>query len=82
MAAMEQELLEQFKKLDTARQQQVLDFVHRLAQPQGEPGRAFIERTKDIVISPEDLEIMRRVAEEDEERIDWDDWHNPPAVFD
>ncbi len=36
MTALEQELLEQFKRLDTTRQKQVLDFVHRLAQPEGE----------------------------------------------
>jgi hypothetical protein len=42
----------------------------------------FLERTRDIHISPEDLAIMKQVAEEDEERIDWDDWNNPPAVSD
>ena len=31
----------------------------------------------DIHISPDDLQIMKQVAEADEERIDWDDWYNP-----
>lgn len=82
MAAIEQEIIERIRKLNPAQQQKVLAFVHELEKPKGELGRDFIERTKDIVISPEDLEIMRRVAEEDEERIDWNDWNNPPAVFD
>lgn len=82
MAAIEQELLEQFKKLDTEQKKQVLDFVHRLTQPKRELVKDFLERTRDIHISPEDLQIMKQVAEEDEERIDWDGWNNPPAVFD
>jgi hypothetical protein len=82
MAAMEQELLEQFKKLSAEQKKQVLNFVHRLVQPEGETVRDFWERTRDIHISPEDLAIMKQVAEEDEERIDCDDWNNPSAVFD
>ena len=78
MAAIEQELLEQIRKLDTEQQKQVLDFVRQLNRPQGELGKDFLERTSKIHISKEDLEEMKRVAEEDEERIDWDDWNNPP----
>lgn len=82
MSAIERKLFEQIRRLDDEQQKQVLDFVQRLTQPKGEPVREFLERTRDIRISPEDIAIMKRVAEEDEERIDWDDWNNPPAVFD
>jgi hypothetical protein len=82
MAAIEQELFEQIRKLDTDQKKQVLDFVRGLNRPKGEMGKDFLERTRDIEISKEDLQIMKQVAEEDEERIDWDDWNNPPAVFD
>jgi len=82
MAALEAELLEQFHKLNIVQQKRVLDFAHELTRPKNESGKDFIARTKDIHISASDLEIMLRIAEEDEERIDWDDWNNPPAVFD
>jgi hypothetical protein len=82
MAAIEQEILEQIRKLDLAQKKQVLDYARRLTHPKGELVSEFLERTREIRISPEDLAIMKRVAEEDEERIDWDDWNNPPAVFD
>jgi len=80
MAALEQELLEQFNKLDTTQQQQVLDFVRRLVHPKGEPGKDFIERTSQIHFPKEDLEEIKWYIEEYEERIDWDDWNNPPKL--
>jgi hypothetical protein len=82
MAAIEQELLEQFKNLDAQKKKQVLQFVHRLGQPKGELVSDFLQRTRDIRISPEDIAIMKRFAEEDEERIDWDDWNNPSTLSD
>ena len=82
MAAIEQELLEQFKRLDTEQQKQVLDFVHRLTQPRGELVKDFLERTSHIHIPKEDLAEMARYIEEYEERIDWDDWNNPPTLSD
>ena len=78
MAAIEQELFEQIRKLDTEQQQQVLDFVRQLNRPQGELGKDFLERTAAIQFPKEDLEEMARIIEEDEERIAWDDWNNPP----
>lgn len=82
MVAIEQEILDQIRKLDLDQQKQVLDFVRGLTHPKGVLVRDFLEYTHDIQISPEDLEIMKRVAEVDEERIEWDDWNNTPAVFD
>jgi len=78
MAAIEQGLFEQIRKLDTEQQKQVLDFVRQLNRPKGELARDFLERTSKIHIPKEDLEIMKCVAEDGEERIDWDDWNNPP----
>lgn len=65
MAALEQELLEQFKKLDAARQKQVLDFVHRLAQPRGEPVRDIVQHARELGFPQEDLEQIKRIIEAD-----------------
>jgi hypothetical protein len=46
----------------------------------GISGREYLERTKYIHISPDDLERMRQ-AIEDCERIDWDGW-DMPTLFD
>jgi hypothetical protein len=55
-----------------------LDFVRQLNRPKGELGKDFLERTAGIQFPKEDLEEIARIIEEDEERIDWDDWNNPP----
>jgi hypothetical protein len=78
MAAIEQEILERVQQLNPDQKKQVLDFVQKLTQPRGESGRDFLERTKGINFPKEDLEEIARIIEEDEERIDWDDWNNPP----
>ena len=80
MAAIEQELLEQFKKLDRNKQKQVLDFVHQLTHPKGELGRDFIARTSQIHFPKEDLAEIAQYIEEYEERLDWDDWNDPPTL--
>ncbi len=80
MVAMEQELLEQFKKLDTAQKKQVLDFVHRLTQPRGELVRDIVRHASELDFPREDLEAMKQYIEEEFERIDWDDWNNPPTL--
>ncbi|CAG1012599.1 hypothetical protein ANRL4_04684 [Anaerolineae bacterium] len=79
MATIEQEILDQIRKLDLEQQRQVLGFVRGFTRPKGVLVREFLEQTRDIQVSPEDLEIMKRVAEVDEERIEWDDWNNTPA---
>ena len=81
MAAIEQELIEQIHRLDEEQQKRVLDFVRELSRPKGELGKDFLERTSNIHIPKEDLEEMLRYIEEDEERIDWDDWNNSHALF-
>jgi hypothetical protein len=77
MAAIEQEIIEQIRRLNPEQQKQVLNFVRELSYEKGETGREFIERTKGINFPKEDLEEIARIIEEDEERIDWDDWNNP-----
>jgi hypothetical protein len=79
MAATEQELLDQIRKLDQEQQKRVLDFVHKLTAPQGEPVKDFLERTRTISVPKEDLAEMARFIEEEFERIDWNDWNNPPS---
>lgn len=81
MATLEQELIEQIRRLDEDQQKRVLDFVRELGYPRGELVKDFLERTNNIYIPKEDLEEMLRYIEEDEERIDWDDWNNPPTLF-
>lgn len=80
MTAMKNELWEQIRKLDKEQQRQVFDFVRRLARPKGEPVEGFLQRTAGIHIPDQDLEEMSRFIEEEFERIDWDDWNNPPAL--
>jgi hypothetical protein len=73
--SLEQQILEQFRNLDSDQQQQVLDFIHHLKRhPPGEPGWLFLERTRDIYIPDEDLEAIKRAIEEDCEGIDWNEW--------
>ncbi len=80
MAAIEQELLDQIRKLDQEQQKRVLDFVHKLTALQGEPVKDFLERTRTISVPKEDLAEMARFIEEEFERIDWNDWNNPPSL--
>jgi hypothetical protein len=49
--------------------------------PKGISGREYLERTKDIHISPDDLELLRQAIEEECERMDWDGW-DMPSPFD
>ncbi len=79
MVAIEQELLEQFKKLDTDQKKQVLAFVHRLIEPRGELVRDIVQHASELDFPREDLEEMKRFIEQEFERIDWDDWNNPPT---
>ena len=80
MAAIEQELFEQIRRLDIEQKKQVLNFVHSLMRPRGEPVRDIIQHANQIGFSHEDLEEMRQFIEQEFERIDWDDWNNPPAL--
>lgn len=73
----EQEMIEQFRKLSDEKQKGLLSLVKTMNRPKGTPGKEFIEMTRSLSISHEDLETMRRVIEEDLERIELDDWDLP-----
>lgn len=80
MVALELELLEQIKKLDLEQKKQVLDFVHRLTQPRGELVSDIVQHASELNFPHEDLEEMKQFIEQEFERIDWDDWNNPPTL--
>jgi hypothetical protein len=80
MAAIEQELIEQFQKLDAEQKKKVLDFVYSLTHPRGEPLGEIFQHASQLGFLREDLEQMKQFIEEEFERIDWDDWNNPPAL--
>ena len=69
MAAIEQELFEEIRRLNPEQKQQVLAFVHRLGRPEGEPIGNIIQHAHTLGFSVEDLEEIKKYVEEDEERI-------------
>lgn len=70
MAAIEQEIIERVRKLDTEKQQRVLEFVRSLVLPQGISGEDLVARAHKINFDPVDLEEMKRAIEEGCERIE------------
>lgn len=72
-------ILEQLDRLDSKKQQQVLDFARALAveeqEPRGVPGTVLLEFFQSLdPIDPQDLRMMEEAIEEGCERIDWDEW--------
>ncbi len=69
--ALDAQIAEQLKRLDTARKRQVLAFLHHLTRPPGTPFRVLLEFAGQIP-----LEDLRRMEEaiEDCERVDPDAW--------
>ena len=70
MAAIEQEIIERVSKLDTEKQQRVLEFVRSLDAPQGIRGEDLIARAHKVNFDPADLEQMKQAIEEGCERIE------------
>lgn len=72
----EQQILAYLRRLNADQRQQVLNYVRSLPpqRPEGIPGRVFIERTRHIQISSDDLSAMQQAIEEECERIDRDAW--------
>lgn len=65
------QILEQIDDLNEDQQREILDAVLRVKnRPKGEPGRLFLERTKDIRFDPEELMLMEQAIEEACENID------------
>jgi mRNA-degrading endonuclease RelE of RelBE toxin-antitoxin system len=77
MAAIEQELLEQFKKLDMAQKKQVLDFVHRLTQAAGELPDVSADWENQPWMDEEIRELMRPRRKTMKALMEWLD-ANPP----
>jgi mRNA-degrading endonuclease RelE of RelBE toxin-antitoxin system len=65
-----QEILEQLDSLSTEQQRQVLEFVREVQRPSGEPGPSLVQHAREIRFPHEDLEEMKRVIEEEFERVD------------
>jgi len=67
-----QQIVLQIERFSPEQQQRVLDFVRSLVRPVGRSGQEVLHLAGGI--SPEDLEIMRQVADEECEGIDPDGW--------
>jgi hypothetical protein len=76
-ATLKQVITEQIQDLTEEEQRRVLEFVRSLHRPKGVSGKEFLERTKDIRISPDDLELMRQAIEEEFEKVDPNEWDLP-----
>ncbi len=61
---LEQEILDIIRKLNVEQQRAVLAEARRLADPKGEPGWLFLERTQNIHIAADDLKLMEQAIEE------------------
>ena len=74
MSSFAEEVLAELERLPPDRQRVVLDFVRALSRP-----GAIAQSGSEVVhlagsISPEDLAVMKHVADEECERIDADAW--------
>jgi hypothetical protein len=67
-----QQIVLQVEQFSPEQQQRVLDFVRSLKRPVGRSGKDVLHLAGGI--DPEDLEIMRQVADEECEGIDPDGW--------
>jgi hypothetical protein len=67
----EQQLLNEFRQLDSAGQQQVVEFARTLrTRPPGEPGWKIVEHALQIDWPSDDLEDMARATESLREQVD------------
>lgn len=82
MAAIEQELVEQFKKLDTEQKKQVLDFVHRLTQSRGELPDVSEDWEHQPWTDEELEEMMKPKRKTMKELMAWLDAHPPTEEWD
>jgi hypothetical protein len=58
------EIVEQIKQLNEDNQRKVLEYARSLSRPKGISGKAFLEHTRDIRISSDDLKLMTDAIEE------------------
>jgi hypothetical protein len=68
------QIVQQTENLPADLQQQVLDFVRKLAAlvQRGVPGEKLLRFAG--MIPAEDLELMRQAIEDDCEQVDWHEW--------
>jgi hypothetical protein len=67
---LEQEIISLVQRMDDVQRQQVLDYMHALTRPKGEPGWQVMQHAREIGFSTEDLREMENAIEEWCERID------------
>ena len=70
-----QELLDEFNKLDNAKQQRLLSFARILAKTptiKGEPGSSIVQATG--FFDAQSLDEMQAAIQEGTEEIDWREW--------
>jgi hypothetical protein len=77
MTEIEQALWQQLKRLDNMQKARLLAFIEAMVEPAGESGPEFLRRTSTINFPKDDLAEIARSIEENEERIDWDEWNTP-----
>ncbi len=68
------EIMEVVHNMSPEMKRKTLEYVRSVKPIQGISGKTFIERTRDINIPPDELELMKQAIEEDCERIDTDEW--------
>ncbi|HVU10961.1 MAG TPA: hypothetical protein VHD90_06770 [Phototrophicaceae bacterium] len=74
-----EQIINHIDDLNENQLREVLNAVLRVKnQPKGEPGWLFLEQTKDIRISPEDIKLMEQAIKEEFENID----EEPDVDFD
>ncbi len=71
-ATIRDQIIEQVDRLDDPQRLEVLNFVRRLAAPQGTPGQSLLHFAGSI--SPADLEAMSQAIEEGCEKVDPNGW--------
>lgn len=75
--SVKEQLLHELDRMTPEQQEHLLNVARRLQTsplPPGVPGEVLLQHIDRFDFTPEDLEEMSRVIEEDCERIDWNDW--------
>lgn len=70
VTTIEQEIIEAFRGLSEENKRRFVEYLRSLERPKGITGREFLERTKDIRMSPEELEAMERAIDEEFGKVD------------
>jgi hypothetical protein len=71
------QIMNQLARLNSAQQQEVLDYTIHLARIRGTPGKVLLERMKSIQCDPADLAEMQQAIEDEFEKVNLDGWDLP-----